>query len=75
MVECLTFDSGSSCDLRILRLSPNWGSLLSRVSAGPFPSAYIIFLSVSQINMLKLKKKKINASMTIFFRERFGLDF
>ena len=59
LVEGLTLDFGSSHDLRVVRSSPTWGSilawsLLGILSAFPLtPPPYILSLSLS----LSLKKK------------------
>ena len=69
MVEHQTWDFGSSLDLRVMRLRPTLGSLLSRRSACPSPSPSaapllvgVLSVSLSLSNKLrnfKLKRKEL----------------
>lgn len=64
----LTPGFGSGYDLRIMRWSPSWGSLLSGVSAGesPSPSAppSARSLSLSLSNKISKKKKWVKNQVT-----------
>ena len=63
--KCPTFGFSSGGDLRVVRLSPSLGSMLSAESASDFispslcPSSHLCSGSLSQINSF-LKLSKIN---------------
>ena len=65
-VECLTPDFSSGHDLKVMRLSPSWGSAIGEDSRSAFPTLpeCILFLSKKRKKEIKKKSDNINSRNT-----------